>query len=283
MPETVIDGISTHYEVVGSGPPLLMFAPGGFDASLDKWRTQGIYREIKPLDHLPGHYTCIVFDRRESGRSGGRVEHITWDHYAAQGRGLLHHLGIDRAHLMGGCMGCPPVLALAVAHPEMVMSLVLFWPVGGARYRIRGQSRFARHLAFVEEAGIDSVVELARSTENGFGQDPRVGPWGPVLRHDDGFVEKFRAFDANRYQLIVTAMGRSLHDRDTAPGAEPEDLLRLDLPALVVPGQDRSHPTSAARYLEECLDSADYWDIPVAEQTEEAVSPRILKFLDSVG
>jgi hypothetical protein len=29
MPTAVIDGISTRYEIVGSGPPLLMYAPGG--------------------------------------------------------------------------------------------------------------------------------------------------------------------------------------------------------------------------------------------------------------
>ena len=31
MPSTVIDGIVTRYDIVGSGPPLLMFSPGGFD------------------------------------------------------------------------------------------------------------------------------------------------------------------------------------------------------------------------------------------------------------
>src|SRR5919106_458436 len=111
MPTAVLDGIATHYEVMGSGPPLLMYSPGGFDATLDKWRTLGVYARIKLLEHLPAKYTCIVFDRRETGRSGGRVERVTWAHYVAQGRALLDHLGIERAHLMGGCMGCSPVLA----------------------------------------------------------------------------------------------------------------------------------------------------------------------------
>ena len=62
-------------------------------------------------------------------------------------------------------------------------------------------------------------------------------------------------------------MCRTLFDRDTAPGAEPEDLLRLDIPALIVPGRDAAHATSAARYLEECLPRADYWDVPVEGQT----------------
>ena len=74
-------------------------------------------------------------------------------------------------------------------------------------------------------------------------------------------------------------MARTMFDRDTAPGAEPEDLLRLDIPALIVPGRDAAHATSAARYLEECLPRADYWDVSVAGQTEETVPARIMEFL----
>ncbi len=76
-------------------------------------------------------------------------------------------------------------------------------------------------------------------------------------------------------------MARSLFDRDTAPGAEPEDLLRLDIPALIVPGRDAAHATSAARYLEECLPRSQYWDVPVAEQTEATAPARIMEFLDA--
>jgi pimeloyl-ACP methyl ester carboxylesterase len=78
-------------------------------------------------------------------------------------------------------------------------------------------------------------------------------------------------------------MGRTLFDRDTAPGAEPEDLLRLDIPALVVPGRDTSHATSAARYLEECLPGSEYWDVPVEGQTEAATPGRIREFLDKIS
>jgi hypothetical protein len=74
-------------------------------------------------------------------------------------------------------------------------------------------------------------------------------------------------------------MGRTLFDRDTAPGAEPEDLLRLDTPALVVPGCDESHATSAARYLQECLPKAEYWDVAVDDQTEQTAPARMLAFL----
>jgi len=42
MPTAVIDGITTRYEMVGSGPSPLMFSPGGFDATLEKWSTLGV-------------------------------------------------------------------------------------------------------------------------------------------------------------------------------------------------------------------------------------------------
>jgi pimeloyl-ACP methyl ester carboxylesterase len=283
MVTVVIDGIATRYEVIGSGPPLLMFAPGGFDGTLDKWRTAGVYARVKLIDHLPKSYTCIVFDRRESGQSGGRLERVTWAHYVAQGRGLLQHLGIERAHLMGGCMGCSAVMAVAVAHPQAVLSMVLWWPVGGAKYRINGHQRFAQHLAYASEHGLAAVVALARDSRKAFGEDPRVGPWAAVIRRDPVFAETYARHDVEQYKLIVAGIARALFDRDTAPGAEPEDLMRLDIPALIVPGRDASHATSAARYLEECLPRAEYWDVAVAEQTEDNASPRVMEFLDRAG
>jgi pimeloyl-ACP methyl ester carboxylesterase len=229
---------------------------------------------------LPRKYTCIVFDRRECGQSGGRVERISWGHYVAQGKGLLDHLGIRQAHLMGGCMGCCPVLAFAVAYPQATMSMILYWPVGGARYRISSHQRFAEHLAFVQQHGLEAVVDLVRNDGKAFGSDPRGGPWASVIKHDRTFAQAYARHDVDAYKLIVAGMARAMFDRDTAPGAEPEDLLRLEIPALVVPGRDAAHATSAARYLEECLPRSEYWDIAVAGQTEATAPARVLHFLE---
>jgi pimeloyl-ACP methyl ester carboxylesterase len=279
MATAIIDGITTRYEVQGSGPPLLMYAPGGFNAIVETWSTQGVYAKIRLLDHLPKKYTCILFDRRECGQSGGRVERVTWAHYVAQGKGLLDHLNIARTHIMGGCMGCCPVTAFAVAHPQATLSMVLYWPVGGAKYRISSHQRFAEHLAFVQQHGLDAVVALVTKDGKTFGADPRGGPWGAVIKADPAFATAYARQNIDAYRLIVVGMARTMFDRDTAPGAEPEDLLRLDLPALVIPGQDTAHAASAARYLEECLPRAEYWDVPVAEQTEATAPARVLKLL----
>jgi pimeloyl-ACP methyl ester carboxylesterase len=279
MANAVIDGILTHYDVTGSGPPLLLFSPGGFDATAEKWSTLGVYAKVRPLEHLRPHFTCIAYDRRECGRSGGRIERVSWMDFARQGHGLLDHLGFKSAHLMGGCMGCAPTLSFALAYPQATLRMVLFWPVGGARYRIASHQRFADHLAFVNQNGMDAVVTLVRESGKAFGVDPRGGPWASVIRTDPDFAARYAAMDVNAYKLIVAGMARTLIDRDTAPGAEPEDLLRCRTPALIVPGNDASHAASAARYLAECLPASQYWDMPVEGQTEEATAARLLDFL----
>jgi pimeloyl-ACP methyl ester carboxylesterase len=283
MATATIDGIATRYEVMGSGPALLMYSPGGFDATVEKWSSLGVYARVKLLEHLPRKFTCVMFDRRETGQSGGRVEAIGWSHYVAQGKGLLDHLGIERAHLMGGCMGCAPVAAFAVRYPEATLSMLLWWPVGGAKYRIKGRQRFAEHLAFAKQHGLGEVVALVQREGKPFGADPRGGPWASVIKSDADFARKYAGLNLDAYESTVIAMRDKLLDRDTAPGAEPEDLMKLTVPALVVPGRDESHATSAARYLEECLPKSDYWDVPPEAQTAASAPERVMRFLEAAN
>ncbi len=279
MPSATIDGIETIYEVRGDGDPLLMFSPGGFNAHRRNWSELGVYRGLDLVDQLAQHHACITFDRRESGESGGRVERIGWADYVRQGFGLLDHLGVERADLMGGCIGCSVVLAAAVAAPERVRSMVLYSPAGGARYRIAQHRRFMRHLGYVEEHGLDGVVDLALSTETNFSQDARPGPWVNILRRDPEFASSYRNIAVDEYVTTVMGLVRLQFDRDSVPGVEPEDMLSLRVPGLIVPGDDPSHAPSAARFLDECLPASVVWDIPVAEQTAENAPGRILEFL----
>ena len=252
-----------------------MMSPGGFDATIEKWRTQGVYTRLKLLDHLPRQYTCIVYDRRESGESGGRVEHITWAHYVAQAKGSARSpADSSRAHhgRVHGLLAGDGVRRRASGRDA---SLVLYWPVGGAHYRINGHARVAEHLAYVEQHGLHGVVSLVTAERQDLqpGSARRLLGLGHPAR--SGLRHRVHALTTSgRTRQLVIATRDTLFDRDTSPGAEPEDLFRLDIPALVVPGRDKSHATSAARYLEECLPRAEYWDVAVDDQTEETVPPR---------
>lgn len=279
MPIAICDGIRTRYELLGDGPPLLMLSPGGFNATIDNWRSFGIYQRLKLLDRLPHRYRCIAFDRREAGESGGRVESITWRSYVAQANDLLDELGVERAHVIGGCIGCTIAVTFAVAHPRRTESLVLYSPAGGAAYRRKQHQRFAAHLAYVDDHGLAGVAELAQRGDASFAQDPRVGPWASVLRSDREFAASYAALDSAQYHELVDQTARTLFDRDTVPGAEPAELHEVDVPTLVVPGDDENHARSAALYLDEHLPHSELWDVPPAEQTDENAPGRVLEFL----
>jgi len=277
MPTAKINGIEINYEVHGSGPPLLMLAPGGFDSTIEKWSTAGVWQRMDTFETLGKHYQCIAYDRREAGASGGRVEVLSWSLYADEGKGLLDHLGIDKAFVLGGCMGCSVALAFANRHPETTSALLLHWPVGGYAWRKSARGRFAQHVDYVREHNLTAVVELARE-KPGFWAEPRGGLWSAVLSHDYAFAEQFVVQDMDRYMALCEISARTLFDRDTAPGAEPEELSTLKIPSLIIPGDDPAHAQSAAHYLREVLPEAEFWPIAVADQDAPIIADRLIDF-----
>ena len=277
MPLEVIDGLETNYEVMGSGIPILLFAPGGFDATIEKWREASAWKGLDAFAALAARHQVIVYDRRECGRSGGRVERLSWASYTRQAAALLDHLKVPSAYLLGGCMGCSVALAFGVHYPERSRGLLLHWPVGGYRWKLSAQTRFQRHYQFAKENRLGAVVERAR-TGKSFWHDAEAGPWASVIERDRSFAEKFPDQDLDRYLGIIMTTGRSMFDRDTATGAEPEEILGIKAPSLIIPGDDPSHATSAAHYLRELLPKADFWNVMPPQQTTQNVCERILEF-----
>ena len=277
MPHATVDGIETYYETHGSGSPILMCAPGGFDATIDKWRVASAWTGIDAVKALSAEHTVILYDRRECGQSGGRLERLSWASYTRHGKALLDHLSIQSAWIMGGCMGCSVALAFGVHYPQATRGLILHWPVGGYRWKVNSEERFIRHYNFAKEKGLQGVIERARGGKS-FWMDPEAGPWATLIARDGGFADRFAAQDTERYLGIVISTGRSLFDRDTAPGAEPEEVLGVRAPSLIIPGDDPSHATSGAHYLRELLPKADFWNVMPPEQTTQTVCDRILEF-----
>lgn len=157
MPLATLDGLKVNYLVQGSGPHLLMLAPGGFDSTIARWTAGGVWKEMDAINALSRHFTVIAYDRREAGISGGRVEALDWSTFAAQGRALLAHLGVTQAWLAGGCMGVSVALAIAARYPQMCTGLVLHWPVGGYRWMLPPHQNGANVLEQIVE--FKSAVE----------------------------------------------------------------------------------------------------------------------------
>jgi len=277
MPTAILGGIETYYEVHGSGTPILMCAPGGFDATVDKWRVASAWSGLNAIEVLAKEHQVILYDRRECGQSGGRIERLSWASYTTQGKALLDHLKIDSARIVGACMGCSVALAFGVHYPQVTAGLVLHWPVGGYRWKANSQGRFLTHYQFAKQGGLNAVVERARRGKT-FWTDSESGPWARMIARDRDFAQGFAEQDLEHYLGIIITTGRSLFDRDTAPGAEPEEITGVKAPALIIPGDDESHATSAAHYLRELLPNSEFWNVMPPEQNTQKTCDRILDF-----
>ena len=201
--------------------------------TIDKWIAASAWKEINALDALAAEHTVVVYDRREAGRSGGRVERSGRGSYTRQAKALLDHLRIDSAYVMGGCMGCSVALAFGVHYPETTRALLLHWPVGGYRWKANGLDRFRRHYDFTKANGLKAVIERAQ-TGKSFWSDPESGPWASVIASDRLIAESFAAQDLERYLGIVSTGGMGF-DLDTVTGAEPEEVMGIKAPALIIP------------------------------------------------
>jgi pimeloyl-ACP methyl ester carboxylesterase len=275
-----INGIKVHYQVQGSGPPLLMFAPGGFGSVMSRWTAAGGKREWQEMDGLAAlsrHFKAIAYDRREAGQSGGRIEPLSWDLYVEEAKGLLDLAGAQQAIVLGSCMGAALALAFAVRHPGACRALYLHWPVGGYRWMMKGHEFFRRHIEFVRANGFEAVVKRAPQGRS-FWDDPEIGPWGPPTLVDPDFAARFAEQDLGRY-IGICEWSRDALFNDTMPsGASGAELKEIRIPAFIQSGNDASHAHSASWALKELMPKAELWDVLPPHQNGRNTLEQILAF-----
>jgi len=282
MPVATVHGLKVNYVVKGEGTPLIMLAPGGFDSTIDSWEKRGVWQSLRPLESLAGTFRMIAYDRRESGLSDGRVEQFTWRLFAEQAVGLLDQLQIDRAWVIGGCMGVSVAVAMAAHFPDRCQGLLLHWPVGGFRWRAKGQEFFNRHIAFARANGLAAVAERARKA-TGFWADPESGPWAAELAHDATFAKAYVQQDMEPY-LAIVAQGRDTLFDDVMPsGATGEQLLAIKHPTFIMAGDDASHSTSSAHILRELIPGSVFSPLMPPQQNADTVKRWILDSLAAGG
>lgn len=270
MPIVTIEEIKTHYQVAGNGPPLLLLAPLGDNASVPQRWLDRVWRGFNPAEALTRDFQVITYDRRESGNSGGRVEPLSWTLFARHTNALLDHLGIEQAFLLGGCIGCSVALALAAHFPERCRALLLHWPVGGFRWMNRGRANFGRHIAFVREHGLFRVAELARRAGI-FWSNPEAGPWSSVIASDDSFAQSYVRQDIGRYLEIVAQSRDNLFGDIMPSGATGSQLTTIPISAFVMPGDDALHTTSSAHVLRELMPHAKLSRLMLRQQTAASI------------
>ena len=122
--------VRIHYEVEGSGFPLLLIAGGGLNSTIAGLRRGDPFNAIA---EFKGEYRCIASDLRNAndGKSSGPLEiDRPWDAYTDDHLGLMDHLRIDKFMVMGFCIGGPFIWNLLERAPNRIVAAVLAQPSG---------------------------------------------------------------------------------------------------------------------------------------------------------
>ena len=223
--------VRIHYQEFGSGYPVLLFAPGLMRSSHQIWLRQ----DLKPHELLPDSFRVISMDQRNAGESYAPIRATdSWVDYAQDAVGLIEHLGLERFHVWGRCVG--PSFAMKVMQElgpraSMVTAFVDHAPIGLNKIN-RGHFMYG----FYEWA-----KELPKSVIPGdFYTDP-----------------------------VVASFCENLFGSDFVFSVTREYVRTISTPMLILPGRDLAHPEEVALETAAVLPYAEvrhhwYDDLPAA-------------------
>jgi pimeloyl-ACP methyl ester carboxylesterase len=148
MPTIEHRGASIYYEEFGRGFPILTFAPAGLQSTIEVWSRPAA--PVNPITEFAPNFRVIAMDQRNAGgQSRAPISGKDgWPTYAADHIAVLDHLGIERCHLYGQCIGGSFIMSLLKAQPQRIASAVLAQPIG--RVGAMAPGRSARFNAWAE-------------------------------------------------------------------------------------------------------------------------------------
>ena len=119
--------VKIFYELEGEGPPVLLLAPGGMRSANALWENM----PWNPRESLIQEFELIGMDQRNAGMSEAPITSTDgWSNYTADQLALLDHLGIEKCHVVGMCIGGPFIAGLLKTAPDRFLSAVMLQPVG---------------------------------------------------------------------------------------------------------------------------------------------------------
>jgi pimeloyl-ACP methyl ester carboxylesterase len=127
VPTVDVNGLMMYYELRGDGPPLVFIL--GLATHV---------REFGPIiDTLAEHFHVLAFDNRGAGRTDKPDSPYTIEMMAEDTIGLMHTVGVKKAHIVGISMGGRIAIELISRHPELVDRLALVSTAAKIRHTVR--------------------------------------------------------------------------------------------------------------------------------------------------
>jgi pimeloyl-ACP methyl ester carboxylesterase len=241
------DGATIHYEVHGSGHPLLLFAPGGVSSQVEFWARSA----FNPITEFAADFMVIGMDQRHAGRSPAPATAFSYDDTVGDQLAVLDAVGVRRAHVMGGCIGCAYALRIAHDAPDRISAAVLQDPVGLDQTNSPATfyAMFNETMRLARAEGMGAVVAAAR--ENGlFVANNGAGPFSQRIHGDPAFAAEIEGMPVESYVALIVRFRDGIWPAGSHYFTVPEDWVsRCETPIIVLPGSDVFHPTGIAHRI----------------------------------
>ncbi len=244
-----INGLHLYYEIHGDGGTPLVLLHGGV------MTIELTYASLLPT--LRQHHRVIGVDFQAHGRTADIDRDLTYANLASDVVGLLDHLGIERAHVIGHSMGGGTALELAVNHPERLLSVV---PIS-ASVRPEG-----------EHPDLADPSTYATSTRMPTQQDfaDMAAAYAKVAPHPERFDD---------------LPARSMTSLNGWSGWTDEQLAGIAAPTLIVIGDHDFTTTAHAAVMQELIPGSQLAILPgtthmQAPRRADLLLPMLAAFLD---
>jgi 3-oxoadipate enol-lactonase len=262
---TSSDGARIHYEMHGSGEPVLLVMGLGSNA----------YGWSRTLPWLSERYQAIAFDNRGTGRSDVPEGAYTIAQMADDAAAVLSATGHETAHVAGASLGGMIAQRFALTYPEKLRSLILVCTTPGGAHAARPTDEVTAALV---EGGEDPATVYRRNAWFLYGEDTRAHH-PERIEGDLEHRSRIPTRPAGYFGQLQAAMA---HDTWV-------ELPAIAAPTLVLHGEaDLLVPTANGRLLGERIPGAELVLVPGAghmlqADAGEAVREAILGFLTRVG
>jgi pimeloyl-ACP methyl ester carboxylesterase len=240
MHSVSIRGVKLVYEVMGDSGPWVAITPGG---------RRGLAWD-RPLGERVAEagFRVLMYDRRNTGAAEIGFPGTSESHEQAEDLlALMQALGTGPAYVAGCSSGSRLSLLLALHHPEAVKALLLWRVTGGAFAAKRlAFNYYEQYIEMAEQGGIEAVAKSEH-----FGAMIAANPDNRMILDTldvDGFLEAMRRWR--------TGFLRGT-DHPIA-GLSVDEMRRIRCPALVVPGNDRTHPLAVGQLAHRLLANGEY-------------------------
>jgi pimeloyl-ACP methyl ester carboxylesterase len=255
MPMAKVRGVELNFKVLGAAGPWVALNPGG---------RRGLEAvEVLAREMAQAGSRVLIHDRRNTGLSDVAIEgkDSEYEIWADDLYELLRQNDALPAIVGGSSSGCRTSILFYLRHPEAARALLLWRVTGGAFAANRlAENYYGQFIDAARKGGMKAVCE----TEH----------WKERCEAKPSNRDRLMKMDASRFVEQMSHWRSYFLAGADLPviGASAKDLASIEVPTIVMPGNDQTHGIATGRKAHELIPGSELY-LLFKEQLDVPLGP----------